>query len=244
MHLSIVTVTRNNFSGLRSTADSIASQSFPDIEWIVIDGASTDETRKYLATQADVKWISEPDQGIYDAMNKGIGMATGDHVLFLNAGDTLAAEDTLEKIIPHLANADFFYGDSLEETNYKPARSHTRAAQGMFTHHQAMIYRRDLIGDLRYDARYKIAADYKFTLEFLRRCRVIHVASLPVCRFETGGISQNHVKTGRIEQFRVRKELKFCPPALNCAIYAAQTILMALRRAFPGLYWRLKQLRA
>ena len=100
MKCSIVTINRNNASGLEKTMQSVASQTFKDFEYIIIDGASTDASVDVIkAREADfahIKWMSEPDSGIYNAMNKGIRMATGDYVQFLNSGDCLAAPDVME----------------------------------------------------------------------------------------------------------------------------------------------------
>lgn len=234
---SVITVTRNNLDGLIRTRQSLYAQNFSDYEWIVIDGASTDATVAFLENQGQI-WISEPDGGIYDAMNKGIDRATGDYLLFLNAGDTLATPDTLEKIAA--IDAAFIYGDSLENGHYKTARSHNKVLSGMFTHHQAMIYRREIIGALRYDPDYRIAADYKFTLQFLKNVRDIHYIPAPLCVFETGGISQRQTAQGRKEQFKTRRELRACGPVENAFIFGAQILAQTLRRLAPGLYWLLR----
>ena len=103
MKLSIVTINRNNAVGLQKTMQSVASQSFRDFEYIIIDGASTDnsvEVIKNLEAEFDhLKWVSEPDTGIYNAMNKGIRMATGEYVQILNSADCLAAEDVIERML-------------------------------------------------------------------------------------------------------------------------------------------------
>jgi putative colanic acid biosynthesis glycosyltransferase len=238
MKFSIITVTRNNLDGLKVTHASIGAQIFSDFEWIVIDGASDDGTPAYLAT-THATWVSEPDHGIYDAMNKGLDRARGDYVLFLNAGDTLVGPDILEHIAKY--DADFIYGDSLEGGHYKRARSHRHALTGMFTHHQAMFYKRAPVTGLRFDTAYRIAADYKFTLEALRRAQNIHYAPLPLCHFEPGGLSQQQAGAGRMEQFRIRRALGFCSPPVNTAIMLAQTALMGLRRHCPGVYWAMKR---
>jgi len=234
---SIVTVTCNNLNGLKRTATSVRGQTSRDYEWIVVDGGSDDGTVEYLAG-TDARWISEPDRGIYDAMNKGIDRASGNCLLFLNAGDELAAPDVLERL--SRIEADFIYGDALENGFCKLARPAASIAYGMFTHHQAMVYRRALIGNLRYDLKYKIAADYKFTLLFLQKARETACADFPVCLFESGGVSQRHVRVGRREQFEIRKETGLCSLPVNVAVSGAQNAAMIVRRLTPGLYWRLR----
>lgn len=105
LKLSIITINRNNADGLRKTIDSVLSQTYRDIEYIIIDGASTDNSVDVIrasALQADglnIKWVSEPDKGIYDGMNKGVRRATGNYVFILNSGDALAAPDVVEKMM-------------------------------------------------------------------------------------------------------------------------------------------------
>lgn len=110
----------------------------------------------------------------------------------------------------------------------------------MFTHHQAMIYRRDLTGALRYDENYKIAADYKFTLQFLQNAETIVYAPFPLCLFESGGISQQQAVQGRAEQHKIRAALGIVTPLKNHMISLQQKIIWTLRRTFPNLYWKLK----
>ena len=101
---SIITVTRNNLPGLKRTHDSLKIQICHDFEWVVVDGASTDGTPDYLRTTGAI-WVSEPDSGLYDAMNKGLGNAVGDYIVFMNAGDLFAAPDVLDKIKSPIAAA-------------------------------------------------------------------------------------------------------------------------------------------
>lgn len=100
MLLSIVTINRNNAAGLRKTIDSVVSQTFKDFEYIVIDGASTDESVEIIESYSDniTYWLSEPDTGIYNAMNKGIMRAKGEYVLFLNSGDFLLDDNTIANV--------------------------------------------------------------------------------------------------------------------------------------------------
>ena len=106
MILSIITINRNNSTGLEKTMRSVASQSFKDFEYIVIDGASTDKSvdvvKKYESGFSHLKWVSEPDNGIYNAMNKGLRMATGDYIQILNSGDCLASENITARMLEML----------------------------------------------------------------------------------------------------------------------------------------------
>ena len=236
---SIITVTLNNIAGLKTTHKSLQDQNCDDFEWIVIDGASTDETPQYLKT-TDAKWASRPDCGIYDAMNKGVERASGKYLLFLNAGDALAAPETLQNIKKAAHNhPDFIYGDSLEDGAYKPART-ADLRSGTFTHHQAMLYNRKALGDMRYDLRYKIAADYDLSARFLKDHGNILYCPFPICIFESGGVSQTNAVLGRREQYQIRKDLQLTGPVQNRIITSAQAALWTLRRVVPSLYWHLK----
>lgn len=111
MKLSIITINRNNAEGLRKTLESVAIQTCKDFEHIIVDGASTDDSVKVIeqcveTTRHQIKWISEPDKGIYNAMNKGIRMAEGEYIQILNSGDCLAAEDVVEKSLALLNKAN------------------------------------------------------------------------------------------------------------------------------------------
>jgi putative colanic acid biosynthesis glycosyltransferase len=248
---SIITVTRDNLRGVLATGNSVKMQSIQNLkeqnaEWIVIDGASNDGTGEWLA-DSGAQFISEPDRGIYDAMNKGISMARGEYILFLNAGDMLAGPAVLDVLARAIASQktppDFIYGDSLEctggTTHRKPARGHNRIDFGMFTHHQSMIYRRAAIGNLRYDDTYKISADYEFTARILKNACSVLYCPMPICVFEGGGVSQQKSGLGRREQFTARRRMGMAWPK-NIFIYAAQTMAWEFRRALPGLYWLLK----
>ncbi len=245
MLFSIVTVTLNNRKGLTRTAASISGQKCKDFEWLIIDGGSADGTIEDLKSY-NATLISEPDQGIYDAMNKGIAIAKADYILFLNAGDYLAEPDILLKIQSAISYSrpDFIYGDSWEEIkgqlNYKPSRHHASASLGMFTHHQAMIYKRETLGKLRYDLNYTISADYDFTLRFLERTKNQLYLKIPFCIFESGGISQQKARLGRMEQLAIRHNQNILSPIRNRALYLLQAFNWELRIKFPKAYWKIK----
>ena len=115
MKLSIITVNLNNLHGLRKTMNSILSQTCKDFEWIVIDGGSTDGSKELIEQSANhiTYWVSEPDNGIFDAMNKGINVAHGDYLLFLNSGDYLYGKTVIEIFINHKSRNDVIYGNTI-----------------------------------------------------------------------------------------------------------------------------------
>lgn len=116
--MSIVTVNLNNKDGFKKTIDSIVSQTFRDFEWIVIDGGSTDGSKELIERYAEhiSYWVSEPDKGIYNAMNKGIKVANGEYINFMNSGDCFANENVLEKLFESPHTADVIYGYMTRDT--------------------------------------------------------------------------------------------------------------------------------
>src|SRR5690348_5936351 len=113
--LSLITINLNDLQGLRKTLDSIFTQTFTDYEYIIIDGGSTDGSLEEIKKSQDklVYWTSEKDEGIYNAMNKGIVKAKGEYTLFMNSGDYLYSEDTLNKVFENANNEDLIYGDAM-----------------------------------------------------------------------------------------------------------------------------------
>ncbi len=204
----------------------------------MVDGASEDGTLDFLMGLVSANWISEPDDGLYHAMNKGIDKATGQYIIFMNAGDCFSSCDILKKITPLThSQPDFIYGDSLEDNRYKRSRPHQRINWGMFTHHQSMVYRRLKLADMRYNTKYHVAADYDLTLRFLKRSQKIDYLNYPICIFETGGLSQKQARLGRNEQFLIRHRNQSQPLIINAMIYLGQSLRMAIRTTLPQIYW-------
>lgn len=249
---SIITVTRNHLDGLKATQQSLLAQIRRDFEWIIIDGASEDGTIEYLKNMTldePLFTLSEPDAGLYEAMNKGIKKSSGQYVLFLNSGDTFATDQTLENITKACTkNPDFIYGDSLEnhknKIHYKRANPAKKVIWGMFTHHQSMLYKRSIISenDLRYRQIYSIAGDYDFTLRFLQLAKKSLHIPIPICTFELGGLSQQNAFEGRRQQYIIRGTLRVGPQYLNFLVFAVQTLSWNLRVHAPPLYYALKTL--
>lgn len=254
---TIITVTKNNFEGLKKTAASIDKQNFDRYEWLVIDGESTDGSVDFLRDRRSetrsekfpFRFISEADEGIYDAMNKGIEDAQGRFLLFLNAGDQLASEKILETLAPYADKLpDFIYGDALEPTGnrmvHKYAKPYKDMPWGMITHHQAMLYNRLRVRDLKmhYSMLYDIASDYDFTLRFLRHAKKILYAPMPICIFEQGGISQKDAKKGRREQLIIRDQQGIVSMQVNVMIYTVQALSQMLFRLSPALHRSLREM--
>lgn len=243
--LAVVTVVLNDLPGLLTTRDSLRRQSFRDFEWLVADGGSRDGTAAWLTAHADeCAWRrSGPDLGLYDAMNRCLDHVRADAVLFLNAGDTLASDSALADAMALMAEtgADFLYADALERSvngalGLKPARSYRLACFGMFTHHQAMIYRMAVVGRLRYDLSYPIGADYDFTLAVLAAGARVARLKGPLCVFQGGGTSSGRAAEGRRDQARIRRRRHPIATLWNMPLLSIQWMAFVLKTLFPGAY--------
>lgn len=177
MLLTIVTVVRNDLSGLRTTIDSVARLMRGDVEHWVIDGSDNCAIRDHLASRAGhkIRWISEPDRGIYDAMNKGLERASGAFVLFINAGDSLSpalsADDLLERLAaaePHvlLGHTVKKWGD---DRWLRPGVGRERDVFGSPAH-QATFYPRAFYAKARYRLDLLVTADAEYTARALAQC--------------------------------------------------------------------------
>lgn len=249
--IAIVTVTLNDLPGLLATRAGLRRQTRRDFRWIVVDGGSSDGTADWLRAHADEAawWRSASDRGIYDAMNIGLDVAVGmaDVVLFLNAGDVPAHDRVLEMVAGHFAagDVDFVYGDAVQRVAgrgggraraVKRARSHRLAWLGMFTHHQAMAYRVTAVADLRFDPRFRIAADYDFTLTLLGRGARVDRIATNVAIFRAGGVSERAASLGRAEQARIRRDHYQIATLWNRLVVFLQWFATTTRTLFPGAY--------
>jgi len=245
---TIITVTLNDHHNLLSTYHSIKEQSYTDFEWLIIDGNSVDPTKEFLSslTMSNAQYISENDKGLYDAMNKGIENARGQYMIFLNAGDTFNDKHSLKRINGkiNLESPDFLFGDALEVDD-KNTRSYYRKGRpiwwktiGMFTHHQAMVYKKSLIDkyNIRYDLNYKIAADYDFTVSFLKHSSKVSYANFAICDFLQGGISHKSWTLGIIEQDLIRDQNMNLSFLYRKSIYFSQYLLHTVRYNFTPIY--------
>ncbi len=250
--LSVVTIAWNNLEGLRETGRSLRGQTFMDFEWIIVDGASTDGTVEAAAADefAGATFVAEPDKGLYDAMNKGIERATGDYIIFMNSGDAFADDAVLADVAQHGAfgTAPILYGDAYEVEGdkriFKGAFHHRSAPYTMFTHHQAIFYRREQVGDLRYDLSYRIGADWVFTGEMLKREGSPEKMDRVICNFERGGLSQSagdaFLREVNAERRRAMREVFDLNPLAIELLVGLRHLVNVVRSRLPGLYDRLR----
>lgn len=214
--LSIITVCYNDRQGLERTLKSVSLQTCRDFEYIVIDGGSTDGSADLLQKYASIIdfSVSEKDAGIYNAMNKGIIHANGEYCLFLNAGDTLYSDDTLEKAFPHLKDADFISGHTLctysnGKTSIWEAVNHATTQRMMLysLSHQATFIRTEMLKARPYREDLKIVSDWEqMFYELIIKNRTYKKLDMFVCKFSQGGISSENSVLREIERKKVLDE--------------------------------------
>lgn len=198
MKLSIITVNYNHREGLKNTIASVGNQTVKPFEYIVIDGASTDGSLDVILSNQDIVsvYLSEPDNGIYQAMNKGINLAHGDYCLFLNSGDTLYAPTTLEELSHLQCSSDYIQGTIhfAGTSRYEKAPSNISASfylYGRNNFHQASLISRTLLLKFPYDETLKIASDLKFNIQTLVIGNVSYTPiNTVISTYEMGGRSQ------------------------------------------------------
>ena len=232
--ISLVTITYQAADVIEPTLESVMRQTYANVEHIIIDGASTDgtldkvQTYKQQSDEADnghdVSIISEPDKGIYDAMNKGLARASGEYVCFLNAGDRLPDDDTLERVAAvAMAAGDgdmpgVVYGDTdivdangqfLYHRRLRPPKTLTWRSfrQGMLVCHQAFYARTDVAKGVTYDTRYRYSADVDWCIRVMKEVQRRELDLTPVdavvAHYLEEGQTTKHHKESLKERFRV-----------------------------------------
>lgn len=240
MRLSVITITYNNLSGLQKTARSVVAQRYADMEWIVVDGGSTDGTPEWLAQVANgglisggagtassgtdegygnlgvkdlgaFRFVSEPDEGVYDAQNKGIGMAKGEFCFFLNAGDSFCRADVLERLLAEPVEADIVYGNEVVVDAEGKRVGYCKGVENpgfvdlynSCMKHQATLIRRALFERYgEYDSSLRICADWEWffrVIGFRDEVRLCY-RDVDVAWFENSGLSYHSPELCRRER--------------------------------------------
>ena len=225
MKLSIITINRNNAAGLEKTMQSVANQTYKEFEYVIVDGASTDDSvaviRKHEFEFAHLNWVSEPDKGIYNAMNKGLRMASGDYIQILNSADCLAAPEVTERMIAALekaGNPSIFYGNMVKAfPDGKRIVDRSFAGQeitmlGMFTgtlNHDPVYICRDLFEKYGYyDESLSIVSDWKWYLQaIILGGEQPQYIDLDVTLFDMTGISETNKELDKAERKQVLEEM-------------------------------------
>lgn len=252
---TIITCTYQAENELERTLRSVLEQTYKDVEHLIVDGASTDATLRLAQTYAtesqaqnnghQVMLTSEPDNGLYDAMNKGLRHATGDYVLFLNAGDTFPSESTLIQVAACAEGANVLpgvlYGDTDIVDNEGRFVRHRRLSppkklswksfmQGMVVCHQAFYARADLAKKVPYQLKYRYSADVDWCIRVMKMAQK---QGLPLCNVQTvvanyldGGMTEKNHKTSLKERFRVMEShYGYLPTLFMHAWFAVRSVL-------------------
>ena len=206
--ITIITVCRNNAVGLKKTICSVAAQTYREKEYIIIDGASTDDTPSIIKAYANniSQWISEPDKGIYDAMNKGIKMAQGEWTIFMNAGDTFANDDTIQQVFSRPQDADIIYGDVIKDDIVKKAEP-PHNAHRMFFCHQSAFVRTTCLRQFPFDTNHLMSADFKQIKQLYLAGKRFRQEDFPIAHFDTTGISNTSRSAGLFDNMSIIVEV-------------------------------------
>jgi glycosyltransferase involved in cell wall biosynthesis len=223
--ISIITVVYNDREHIEGTILSVLNQTYESIEYIIVDGGSDDGTLEIIRKYGQrTRVISEPDHGLDDAMNKGLRVAGGDYVWYLNSGDQVFSRDTVEKMVRGMKGMpDVIYGGTMiideagkeiGDRRLKPPGnlSWRSFRQGMIVCHQSLVIRRAIAADFNLD--YSIAADIDWAIRCTKRAGSIHNSGLVLSRFLEGGLSGTHIKKGLRERFEIMRQFYGLVPTI------------------------------
>lgn len=207
-NLSVITINYNDARGLESTIQSVIAQTVTDFEFVVVDGASTDGSMDVIKRYSDKinSWVSEKDQGIYDAQNKGISKAIGKYFIFLNSGDAFFDNQVVEKFYDFLkiekgqviyGNSNFIHADGSGTKVCPPSKLDLNFWYGNTLNHQAVFFKRDLfISYGRFSTEYRFASDFDFLFKvFLKLPQEFNYLNTTVCNYDNTGLTskdENH----------------------------------------------------
>jgi glycosyltransferase involved in cell wall biosynthesis len=212
--ISVITVNLNNCEGLKKTLNSVICQSYINLEFVVIDGGSTDGSKALIQEYSSkiTFWQSEKDAGVYDAMNKGINLSTGDYLLFLNSGDYFLDQNSISNLIDNSFGEDIVYGNlevHNESSNWVktyPSKLNFRYFYFDTLPHPAALISKKLFSKIgKYDTSLKIVSDWKFFLLAVvkYKCSYTHV-SIAISAFEMDGVSSSPSNRDKILQERFK----------------------------------------
>jgi glycosyltransferase involved in cell wall biosynthesis len=212
--VTVITVVYNAVSLIETTIRSVLEQDYPNLEYIVIDGGSDDGTLTIIESYRDrISYsISEPDNGIYDAMNKGIAHTSGTWINFMNAGDSFVDRHILSQVFNEIASdtdiaaGGIHYIENDGSKVYKPARGLEYRFHGMFCYHQAMLTKTALMKEYLFNTVFKIAADYDFVLKCAHKNKQFQFFDYPIANHRFGGVSEHNMIKARIEDLFIQTQ--------------------------------------
>lgn len=263
MKLSIITINYNNREGLQRTIDSVICQTWKNIEWIIIDGGSTDGSKELIEKYQDhfAYWCSEPDNGVYNAMNKGIRHSNGEYLIFLNSGDCFYDDSVLQQVEDVHSDASIISGQVVRMDNNELQRQYCDSILMQLyldtLNHQGTFIKKSLFKDNLYDENLKIVSDWKFWLDaIIRRNASVDVLDLIVARQDMSGISTDKSDAGiaLLMDERERTLKEFFNPLLRkeldnyCAVYRSSYTIWSNKlksnRILYALGWRMLRMMA
>lgn len=244
--ISVITIVYNRVEDLSKTFDSVFSQSYSNIEYVVVDGGSTDGSLDLIKAYDDklAYWRSEPDNGLYDAMNKALSLATGDYVWFMNAGDLIYNTDTASRMIAQKGrSADIYFGETLmfdengkeyglrsEVTTQKlPKTLNWKSLQrGMVVCHQSILVRRSIAPN--YILGHPYSADIDWVIKCLKKADQIHNTNMILSRYLMGGFSKKNLKKSLLDRYQIlQRHYGFIPNLWNHAIIVLRAVFSSAK---------------
>ncbi len=212
--VSIITVVRNDVNGIQKTINSVKNQTYPNLEYIVIDGQSNDGTLEIVKKNSDIiyKWVSAPDNGLFDAMNKGIELATSNWLIFMNSGhvfyntQTIADVFNSELINPH----DIIYGDVAYQFKFgniiKRASAVSTLWKGMSFSHQSTFIKTRLFKQFKYNLNYKFASDFDLFYNLYKSKYQFGYVNVVVSKRKSTGNTDSNIIKSTLERYRIVKQ--------------------------------------
>jgi len=215
--ISIITVVYNGEKEIEETIQSVINQTYENIEYIILDGASKDGTVACIKKhEKNIDyWKSEKDKGIYDAMNKAIDLATGEWINFMNAGDRFAGNNVLEEIFDteNMENYDFIYGEHIwkgldDKEHLVKTKPLSQMWQRISFCHQSLFTKTKLMQEKKFDLSYKIVCDYQHYFSSYNEGKLFHKVNFPISVFSAGGFSDINFFKRTKERYSVVKQYK------------------------------------
>jgi glycosyltransferase involved in cell wall biosynthesis len=240
---SIVTVVYNAVNEILQTIQSVSQLQYHNIEYIIIDGGSSDGTLTYIKNHIEDidTWVTEPDNGIYDAMNKGIILATGDFIIFMNAGDIFFSNDIINKVVNYAdLTADILYGDSWtigsrHNDGLHKAKNIDNIIYGMVCSHQSMFFRTTLLKHRHFSLDYGTAGDFELICFMHSREYIFHrLNGITISYYHGRGVSDTQRLQSLINCVHALRDLKLITVRLYIYYFSA-----AIKEMFISLYDRI-----
>ncbi len=239
--LSVITIVYNNVRVIERTMLSVLNQTYSNIEYILIDGNSTDGTKEIISKYKDriAVFLSEKDKGIYDAMNKGLALASGEYVLFMNSGDEIFDTETVQKVFASADDADIYYGEtemfdddwqSIGQRRHKAPERFTWESFrfGMSVSHQAIYIRKSLTET--FDLNYQLSSDIDWIIKAAKKAQKIVNTHLYVAKYMVGGMSKTKHQQSLKERFQIfTKHYGLLPNIFNHFLIAGKLAFYYLK---------------